>query len=372
MNTSKANVINDEMNQLQRLLAKYHNVFSLITLSIALLVFAGVCGCALKPLQKPAPPVTEKCQEVRGAMDVGSGSTKIKIAVIDTCKLKILKVIAEDQVAIAFKDKIDADGNLPIKFITEAADKITALANHATKSGLPLRDLAVIATQAARDARNIGDLKALLASRSLSLQVISQQEEAEIGHLAAALASKLNPKEFTSLDIGGGSFQLVNEDGGVKMLGGQLASVSFKNHVLTKIQNRPIGQSPNPIQQQDATTAVQHASEYAGRLASSSNEFKIKKLVVGIGGVLGSSIRNQMRLPQGTAITTEALKRKIPQFIRRTPKELNGPYADTESTNLLLVLGLMKGFGINQIQVYKANLTDGMLVSPQFFRLLEK
>jgi hypothetical protein len=161
---------------------------------------------------------------------------------------------------------------------------------------------------------------------------------------------------------------LVNESGAVKMLGGHLASVSFKNHVLTKIQNRTVEQSPNPIGKRHASSAIQYAADYASRLAVAAKGFEIKKNVVGIGGVFGSSIKNQLKLAPSVPVTTMALENEIPKLIKRTPKELSGPYADTESTNALLVLGLMKGLGIKEVFVFKANLTDGVLVTPKYYR----
>lgn len=327
-----------------------------------------ISGCASKLEQNPAGPASGKCQVVRAAMDVGSGSTKIKVAVVDSCELKIVKVIKEDQAAIAFKENIGTDGNLPATFMKEASDKIMTLADLAVRNGVPANQIAVVATQAARDSRNIEEFKDLLSSRNLSFTVITQQEEAELGHQAAALASQLKSSEFTSFDIGGGSFQLVNETGPVKMVGGHLASVSFKNHVLTKIQNRTTAQSPNPIRAQHAAAAVKYASDYASRLASGAKGFEVKKKVVGIGGVFGNSIRNQLRLLDAEPVKTENLEKEIPKLIRRTPKDIAGPFADTESTNLLLVLGLMKGLGIKEVHVFKANLTDGVLVNSQFFR----
>ena len=327
-----------------------------------------ISGCASKLEQNYAGHSSEKCQDIRAAMDVGSGSTKIKVALVDTCEPKILKVIKEDQVAIAFKENIGSDGNLPSTFMNEASDKIVALADQAVRNGVPANQIALVATQAARDARNIEEFKKLLSNQNLSLTVITQQEEAELGHQAAGLASRLKSNEFTSFDIGGGSFQLVNETGPVKMIGGHLASVSFKNHVLTKIQNRTTAQSPNPIREKHAATAIKYASDYASRLASSTKGFEVKKKVVGIGGVFGNSIRNQLRLAEADPVNTAVLEKEIPKLIRRTSKDLVGPFADTESTNLLLVLGLMKGLGIKEVHVFKANLTDGVLINSQFFR----
>jgi exopolyphosphatase/guanosine-5'-triphosphate,3'-diphosphate pyrophosphatase len=364
LKTSKANVINDQMTQLRKITSRYY-----LQCLLSFCAFATVLsGCASSLEQNHTNSAATKCHEVRGAMDVGSGSTKIKVALVDICEVKILKVLAEDQAAIAFKENIDTSGNLSSKFMLEANEKIVALAQHAVQNGVPFSELAVVATQAAREAKNIDELKASLARKSIVFTVISQQEEAELGHQAAALVSQLKRNDFTSFDIGGGSFQLVNESGTVKMLGGQLASVSFKNHVLTAIQKRAPGQSPNPIRKSHASLAIQYAYEYSNRLAANAKGFEIKKTVVGIGGVFGSSIRNQLRLSSSEPVTTTALENEIPKLIQRTPKELDGPFADTESTNLLLVLGLMKGLGIKEVSVFKANLTDGVLVTSKYYR----
>ena len=133
LKTSKANVINDEMTQLRSNTSNSH-INYLISLLASAFVFTG---CASSLEQNHTYSAATKCHEVRGAMDVGSGSTKIKIALVDTCEIKILKVLAEDQVAIAFKENIDASGNLNSKFIREASEKISALAENAVRNGVP-------------------------------------------------------------------------------------------------------------------------------------------------------------------------------------------------------------------------------------------
>ncbi len=337
------------------------------TFSIAILIFSTACG--LPP--KPSSP-TSNCQETRGALDVGSGSTKIKVAIVDHCVRKIVRTLAEDQVQIAFKQNLNADGQLTSEFIKESAGKILVLAELANRLGVPNHQIAVVATQAARETRNIDELRKILGEKNLNFTTISQQDEASIGHLAAALASQLEASDFTSLDIGGGSFQLVNGGENPTMLGGHLASVSFKNHVLLKIQNRNSSQSPNPIRPHHASVAIDYATQYARRLKQSTGKFEIKKTVIGIGGVLGSSIRNQLEIANSDTLEIHHLETAIPKLIKRTPKELQGPYADTETTNLLLVLGLLKGLEIDRVKIFKANLTDGVLLNPQFFPRLAK
>lgn len=303
-------------------------------------------------------------------MDVGSGSTKIKVALVDFCENQIVQILGEDQAAIAFKENLTPEGTLPRLFLDEAGNRIAILAQLAIRNNVPAEDIVIVGTQASREAKNIDDLTKILKASNLNFRVITQQEEAEIGHQSAAVTSRLAPADFTSFDIGGGSFQLVNDSGAIKMIGGHLASVSFKNHVLTKIQSRNQSQTPNPIKPKHAAQAIKYAEDYAKKLRQSNAKFELRKTVIGIGGVFGNSIRNQLGLQNSDTLKTEMIEKEIPKFSQRTADELKGPYADTETTNLLLVLGLMKGMRIKEIKIYKANLTDGILVNKSFYRRL--
>ena len=57
------------------------------------------------------------------------------------------------------------------------------------------------------------------------------------------------------------------------------------------------------------------------------------------------------------------LHKTLERRIGLTDKEIGGNYSTTEISNLVLVLGFMKGLDINEISVLKINLTDGLLLT---------
>jgi exopolyphosphatase/guanosine-5'-triphosphate,3'-diphosphate pyrophosphatase len=53
--------------------------------------------------------------------------------------------------------------------------------------------------------------------------------------------------------------------------------------------------------------------------------------------------------------------------ISLTDKEIGGQYADTEISNLILVLGFMQQLGISEVMTQNINLADGVLLNPAFW-----
>lgn len=331
------------------------------------LFFLACVGAPHKTPHKTAhqtPGIPEHCVARRAAMDVGSGSTKIKVADVDTCREKTISILYNGQVALALKENL-ADGKFSAEFLDVAAEKILKLAMEATKYNVPMNEVAAVGTQALREAKNSQDLIETLRKSQLRLRLISQAEEAELGHRAAVSDSDLNAKDITSFDIGGGSFQIVTLSPKTDIIGGHLASVSFKDHVVERIQRRPRGTSPNPIKEETAKRAIAFAEQYARELKRKNSQFSFQKTIVGVGGVFGFSLAGQLGK---TTFQASDIEEAYPKLIARRSDEISGDFRDTESTNLLLVLGLLRGFGLENhpIVVKKANLSDGVLTNPAY------
>lgn len=298
-------------------------------------------------------------------MDVGSGSTKLKVADVDICREKTVTIVFNGQIPLALKDNLKNESFSP-EFIKIAAEKILNLAGEATKHGVPLTKVVVVGTQALREAKNSPDLVATLRKSDLHLRLITQAEEAELGHRSAVSDTGLDPKDVTSFDIGGGSFQIVSLSPKTDIIGGHLASVTFKDHVVERIQRRPRGTSPNPIKQESATRAIAFAEQYARDLKKKNSKFQFQNTIVGVGGVFGFSIAGQLGK---STFRTSDLEAVFPKLIARRSEEIPGDFRETESTNVLLVLGLLKGLGLenHEIVIKKANLSDGLLTHPAYY-----
>lgn len=301
-----------------------------------------------------------RCQETRAALDIGSGTTKFKVATVDHCKREILKTLFKKEVALPLKANI-RNGQLPLPYLQKASQKIIELSENSVRYGVPLSQISAVATEALREAKNAIVLVKNLEAKGLRLRPITQAEEARLGHLSAVIGTGLDPQEVTSFDIGGGSFQLVSLGLKPAMLGGHLASVSFKDYVTEHLQKKVRGRSPNPIAPQTALEAISYAEKYARELKDRHPGFQFQKYVIGVGGVFGYSLASQLHTQ---TLTSQDLEKAYPRLIKRTAQEIKGPYQDTESTNLLLTLGLLKGLGLEnrKILIKQANLTDGLLI----------
>jgi exopolyphosphatase/guanosine-5'-triphosphate,3'-diphosphate pyrophosphatase len=97
-------------------------------------------------------------------------------------------------------------GSLPRRAITDTLDAVRRFLR-AARNGLPPRVLA-IATSAVRDAANRDRLLEPLRRNGIEVAVLSGQEEARLGTLAAL--DSLRVRAGTVMDLGGGSLQLTH------------------------------------------------------------------------------------------------------------------------------------------------------------------
>lgn len=312
------------------------------------------------------PTEMAACLTRRAAMDVGSGSTKLKVATIDKCQARILTVLFSGQIQLSLKENIHRERFSP-EFVESAASKIVDFAKEAEKFDVSLPQIVAIGTQALREAQNSADLINRLKRSQLHLRVISQVEEAELGHRAAGSDTEKDAKKVTSFDIGGGSFQIVSLQPKTDIIGGHLASVSFKDHIVERIQRRPRGSSPNPIHPKTAISAIAFAENYARNLMKKHPDFQFQKTIIGVGGVFGFSIAQQLGKSK---FKLEDLEDLYPKLISRRSEDIESDFRETETTNVLLVIGLLRGFDLtdNEIEIKKANLADAVLTTTSYYK----
>lgn len=231
------------------------------------------------------------CLTLRVGLDVGSGGTRFRSAVVDRCEQRLLKTLvyfkvpldflregSEDtpegrKIKTEFMDKAEtliSDSVEKIKKETTAALSLPALKEHPDLR--PYQDLADgtievggVATASLRKAMNGAEMVARLEKRGIPIKIIPQEQE---GHLAfagvqsvlgfgkiskgdgpqdnppvgeeKALGAKvLEAKDIIVWDIGGGSSQIVGYGGAMDAEGAPLwndfdsavASVSTRDFV---------------------------------------------------------------------------------------------------------------------------------------------
>ena len=154
---------------------------------------------------------SDSCTKIISAFDIGSGTTKLKVAKVNACTRKIIQTITYMTSPVAYaqdlKENNGAYSNKIMVFGTKAMERFLSVAKN-FKSDKILG----VATSAFRRAANGVDLiKSWNKKFGLNFRVIDQREEALIGYDSV----KLNHNEkYAVWDIGGGSMQVVeNTDG---------------------------------------------------------------------------------------------------------------------------------------------------------------
>jgi exopolyphosphatase / guanosine-5'-triphosphate,3'-diphosphate pyrophosphatase len=314
------------------------------------------------------------CLEKRGAIDIGSGTTKLVVAQVNTCNNSIDHIFFEAHRAIPFKENLQRskDGKFSPAMINKAIGEIQKIVYTARSQGA--RKIRAVATSAFRTAKNAKEA-ALTIEKTLNLpiKIITQTDEALLAYnagLSQAISKEIisaNEKNVAVWDIGGGSMQIIKKGPSKQTIYlGKLASVSFKNKVLKDILKKEITKSPNPLKKKNAVEAMNLARRYSNKhakpLLSTLKNFKI----IGAGGVHFHSVRKQINSPFNYYERGELLQTLLHRATY-SDKKIGGNFAKTDVTNLALVLGFMQSLSIEKVIPLKINMAHGLLTSPQLW-----
>ncbi len=323
-------------------------------LAFIILIAVFLHGCAHKAGQN--------CIEHRAAFDIGSATMKIKTAKVDTCSNINLGLVFQKEVKVAFSENT-RNQQLSTDIQNKGLEQLSLLKGEAQTRGA--KKFAGVATAAFRQADNTPQfLDNIKDKTGISVKLISQDEEAILGYKAATAFAPDEP--IVVWDIGGNSMQIIAQDssGQYIIYRGKTASVSFKNLILEKISRKSEGvtASPNPIGRQNLTAALDIAVNTAQDIPSELQKCMRQKEVkiVGIGGVHNQSVRKQVNASR--LFTRDDLAQTLNNRIEWTDAQIGGHYADTDISNLILVLGFMKKLDIDRVYLKDVNLTDGLLM----------
>lgn len=305
-----------------------------------------------------------ECLVTRAAFDIGSGTTKMKVASVDTCTGTIKKIYLDKGEPVPFKDQLDSKGILSESVTKLGVEVLTKMIQDAKKVGA--KQFFAVATSAARDAKNFDAFKDRVFKKlNLKVRVIDQKEEALLGYYAVVSKVGQNQDDLVVWDIGGGSMQMTTRNNNhYEIYQGQLASVTFKNHIVENIQQKR-SVSPNPIGEAHYKSAF-HDAKIVAKFsvpAVIKNKLKLDKTkVIGIGGVHFYSIGGQLNLKEGQFYTKDMLKKNLSSRLSMTDQDLKSDYAQTEVSNLIMIEAFMHELNITKIEIAKINLADGLLI----------
>ncbi|QGY28829.1 Ppx/GppA phosphatase family protein [Pantoea cypripedii] len=318
----------------------------------------------------PSLAFAEDCWQTRAGIDMGSGTTKIAVTEVNICQHQLGKVLFEDQRPIGFNDALAHSGNnqLDEAIQQQGLHALQQLVTQAQRYH-PQR-ISGVATAVFRSAGNgQAVIDRFNQQAGVQLKIISQQQEAELGFRSAKAAlndPKLRDEDLLVWDIGGGSMQMTawREQQGQAVSDvyqGKLASVTLKNFIVDVLKNQPSAASANPIGSW-RPSVLRFVEFYAHNdVPAQIKQDLSTRRVIGIGGVHGFSIKNQLKL-KGHQYDLAALEQASKQQVWKGDSELSGDYRATDVSNLLLVEGYMRALGIKDVTVVKASLIQGVLL----------
>lgn len=309
--------------------------------------------------------VSAECKERLGALDFGSGTTKALVVEVDRCQKTLGAVLLEERLAIAFNEALEksSDNKIPNEIVKTSIVQYQQLVQKMKE--LKVNKINAVATSVFRVAQNGGEVIAEISKAiATPIEIIPQEREAELGYWSALAAKGLRPNERVIVwDIGGGSMQMYSKrQGKVYIYNGDMASVSFKNRVISEIQkNDPKTQSsPNPLGTK-RNAAVKLASEHAKKNTPEFFKENAQKYRwIGVGGVLSLSVQGQTKKDAKT-FSKKELERALSKRSFLSDTQIESEYRVTDITNLALVLGYMQQLKVTEIETAKVTLGQGLI-----------
>lgn len=307
--------------------------------------------------------------EIRAAIDIGSGSTNLKVAEVDPQSNILLVQLYEKSIPVPYQKHLEQSSN--DTFDKEVMDQGV----HAIKELKQIADqyhvkkVIAVATAAFRTAKNGEEFaKEITKETGVKVRIINQDEEGILAFRAALAITHLNPNDTLTWDIGGGSMQLTTLSNGAYLVEkGKTASIPFRNAVIEKIEHRDLQtiQTPNPMTAEQMKEAI----NYAAKLSEETSPLIKEKIqnphthILAVGSLFNYGIKS---LVKSKDVTSKALENSVMKLEGKTDAELEG-LPDVAVTNPLLVLGFMKGLNIPQVQVISVNNADGALAYPAYW-----
>jgi exopolyphosphatase/guanosine-5'-triphosphate,3'-diphosphate pyrophosphatase len=292
-------------------------------------------------------------------IDLGSNSFRL---VVFTARDGWWKRTDEIYEAVRIGEGLAATGELGEAGMARAQATMEVFSHFCAASGLGPDEVDAVATSAIRDATNArAFLDRAEAASGLRVRVLSKEEEARYGYLAAVNSTTL--ADGVMLDIGGGSMQLVHvEDRLARELDSwPLGAVRMTERFLA--DDKPA----KPKQMRELRAFVAGALERAPWVRRSGSR------IVGIGGTMRNLAAAAQRDAdvaefgvQGFVLTRDALDGLVEELAKRPPSErgevpgIKPGRADIILGGALVVQAVLEEGGFEAIDVTEAGLREGV------------
>jgi exopolyphosphatase / guanosine-5'-triphosphate,3'-diphosphate pyrophosphatase len=284
---------------------------------------------------------------------VDLGSNSFRLVVFSWVDGGWWKRTDEIHEAVRIGEGLDAAGVLAPEPMERALETVELYAQFCRAAGID--DVRAVATSAIRDAANRDEF---LDRAALDVQVLSTEEEAFYGYLAAVNSTTLT--DGVALDLGGGSMQLTRVEGRrtVDMRSWPLGAVRMTERFLDKERVKP-----------------KHLKALREHIAEALDGFPFLEdgQLAGIGGTvrnLAAAAEIADELPsfgvQGFPLRREMLDRLVDCLADMTPAErANVPGIKPERGDLILagavvVQSVMEAGGYDCLETTEAGLREGV------------
>lgn len=312
----------------------------------------------------------------RAAFDIGSGSIKYIVADVDPETHKIIRIVDQASRKADFRESLarTPDRRISNAVAAESTNIMRELINKAGQLGAT--EFAAVGTQVFHQASNgMEYFRRLRDTLGIPASMITQEQQAMLGFLATLQYFDVPPADLVVWDIGAASSQMVIELQSGEHISylGDLASVNFKNYIIETLQrkNPASTQSPNPLSLEEMQQALEYAARQARKTVPEAIRERIARpdtRIMGIGPVHAVSILGQVGKELGEDYTQQEVLEALEKRVGMTDAAVGGSYANVQISNLILVLGYMKGLDIERVTPARINLADGLLVADELWR----
>jgi exopolyphosphatase/guanosine-5'-triphosphate,3'-diphosphate pyrophosphatase len=298
-------------------------------------------------------------EERLAVIDLGSNSFRL---VVFTARDGWWKRTDEIYEAVRIGEGLAATGELGEAGMGRAQATMEVFAHFAHASGLRPDEVDAVATSAIRDATNAPEfLRRAEESSGLSVRVLSREEEARYGYLAAVNSTTL--ADGVMLDLGGGSMQLVH----------------VRSRHARELESWPLGavRMTERFMAEDKPAKprqLRHLRQFvSGALASAPWVKRSGDDIVGIGGTvrnLAAAAQRKAGIPefgvQGFVLTRAALYDLVEELADLPPSErgkvpgIKESRADLILAGALVVQSVLEEGGFEALEVTEAGLREGV------------
>lgn len=324
-----------------------------------------------EPAETASAGAQAPCVVRRAAYDIGSATTKVKVAEIDRCAGRTLKILLSDDAPVFYRDEVS--GTLPA-FSPQTMDRgVAVLRDFAERAAAfhPVESAAV-ATSAFRRADNASKMiQRIRAELGIPVSIISQAQEARIGFIGAVLTAAIEPQHAVVWDVGGRSMQLttLQDNGRLFIFEGKLASGQMRDFLIRDVKGLPATvRSPNPVSEAEVDKARTFAEAYANEHVPAWLRQKLtapETVVVGIGALKYYGDRPASE--PGASCSRGGLMLTVSALLGKTDEEIGGSYASTAISDRLLIAAFMEALQIESVRLAEVDLTDGLLFESEYW-----